>query len=99
MASPIDDGDETRACGYHRFFCVLWTPGCIKSGGCYLIELDNEDLRKFIDAKKAKRYSETSKKLLSEFSFLLHQYSAVYGHVFLPMSSAGHSGIEPMKKV
>jgi hypothetical protein len=71
VVALIDDGDETRACGYHRFFCIPWTPGCIKSGGCYLVELDCEDLRKFIDAKRANRYSETSKEPLSKFSFLL----------------------------
>jgi len=63
VAALFDNGDETRARGYHRPFCVLWTPGCIKGGGvgCYLVELDCEDLRKFIDAKRANRYSETSK--------------------------------------
>jgi hypothetical protein len=73
VAAPFDDGDETRACGYHRLFCVLWTPGCIKGGGvrCYVVELDCEDLPKLIDAKRANRYSETSKEPLSKFSFLL----------------------------
>src|SRR6266852_425916 len=73
VAALIDDGDETRACGYHRLFCVLWTPGGIKGGGvrCHLVALDCEDLRKFMDAKRANGYSETLKEPLSKFSFLL----------------------------
>jgi hypothetical protein len=71
LATLIGDGDETRACGYHRFFCVPGTPGCVKGGGCYLVKLDCEDLRKSIDTKRTNRYSETSKAPLSKFSFLL----------------------------
>jgi hypothetical protein len=73
VAALINDGDETRACRYHRLFCVLWTPVRIEGGRvrCHLVELDCEDLRKFIDAKRANRYSETSKEPLSKFSFLL----------------------------
>jgi len=43
-----------------------------KVGVCYLVgKRDRGDLRKFIDAQRANRNSETSKEPLSKFSFLL----------------------------
>ena len=71
VAPLVDDADETTARGHHRFLCVLWTLGGIKGGGGHLVELDCKDLRKFVDAKRANRYSETSKEPLRKFSFLL----------------------------
>jgi hypothetical protein len=33
VAFPIDNGDETRTRGHHRFFCILWTPICVEYWG------------------------------------------------------------------
>ena len=72
LAAPlIDDGDQTRACGYRRFFCILRVPSRIEGGRCFFVELDCKDLREFIDTKRANRYSETSKEPLCKFSSLL----------------------------
>ena len=42
VASPIDDSDETRTYGYDRFFCVCWTPVCVKCRECFLVELNGK---------------------------------------------------------
>ena len=68
---PINNGDETRARGHHRFFWVFWAPSCIKCRDGCLVELDCKDLRKFVDAKRANRHCETLKQSLGVFSFPL----------------------------
>jgi hypothetical protein len=53
VTSPIDDGDETRTDGQHRFLCVFWAPICVKGRGFNLVELNCKDLREFFDTKWA----------------------------------------------
>jgi hypothetical protein len=53
VASPTDDGDETRTDGQHRFLCVFWAPICVKCRGFSLVELNCKDLREFFDMKWA----------------------------------------------
>ncbi len=71
VAFPIDDSDETGTYGYNRFFCIHWTPGCVKSRKGCLVEPDCKNLRKFFDAKRSNRHCEASKKSLCILSFLL----------------------------
>ena len=53
VASPIDDSDETRADGQHRFLCVFRAPICVKCSRFGLVELNSKDLREFFDSKCA----------------------------------------------
>src|SRR6266705_601602 len=70
MASPIDDGDETGTYGHNRFFCVFWTPICVKCRERFLVELNCKNLRELFDTKRANRHHDTSEKSLGIFSFL-----------------------------
>src|SRR6266849_1947449 len=70
MASPIDDGDQTGTYGHDRFFCVFWTPICVKCRERFLVELDCKNLRELFDTKRANRHHETSEKSLGIFAFL-----------------------------
>src|SRR6266478_2565177 len=56
VASPVDDGNETRTCRHHCLFCVYWTPTFVKCRGHCLIELNCKDLREFMDVKWANRH-------------------------------------------
>jgi hypothetical protein len=67
----IDDGDQTRTCGDHRFFCIFWTPGCVECREFCLVEPNCENLCEFFDMKRTNRHSETSEESLGIFLFLL----------------------------
>jgi hypothetical protein len=71
VTPAVDDSDKTRACGQHCFFCIFWTPICIKCRGRCVVEPNGKNLREFFDAKRAYRHRETSEESLSIFSFLL----------------------------
>jgi hypothetical protein len=70
MASPVDDGDETGTYGHDRFFCVCWTPICVKFRERFLVELNCKNLRELFETKRANRHHETSEKSLGIFAFL-----------------------------
>src|SRR6266849_3517466 len=70
MASPVDDGDETGTYGHNRFFCICWTPICVKCRVRFLVELNRKNLRELFDTKRANRHHETSEKSLGIFAFL-----------------------------
>jgi hypothetical protein len=71
VAIPIDDGDETRACGHHGFLRIFWTPGCIKCKSRFFVGPNGKKLGEFFDTKRANRHHKASKKSLGIFSFLL----------------------------
>src|SRR6267154_4838727 len=70
MVSPLDDGDQTGTYGHDHFFCVCWTPVCVKRRERILVELNRKNLRELFDAKRANRHHETSEKSLGVFAFL-----------------------------
>src|SRR6266403_3798058 len=53
LASPVNGDDKTGTCRHHCFFCVYWTPICVKCRGHCLIKSNGKDLREFINAKWA----------------------------------------------
>jgi hypothetical protein len=71
VASPIDDGDESRAYGNDCLFRILWTPGCVKRRERFVVELNSKNLREFFDTKRPNRHYETLEESLCIFSFLL----------------------------
>jgi hypothetical protein len=69
-AFPIDDGDESRTYGHHRFFCVFWAPRRVKCRGRCLVELNCKNLCEFFNTKRANRHHKTLEESLCVFSFL-----------------------------
>src|SRR6266576_266406 len=70
MASPVDDCDQTGTYGHNRFFCVYWTPICVKCREGFLVELNCKNLRELFDTKRANGHHETSEKSLCILAFL-----------------------------